>query len=63
MKQNQVILSSGGTIDGKSSIVHILGSCLVLALTVFFGVIQGVEGALQVYVAYWQASGFVASGS
>jgi hypothetical protein len=37
-------------------------AALVLGLTVFFGVIQSVEGALQVYVSYSQASGSVRSG-
>jgi hypothetical protein len=31
-------------------------AALVLGLTVFFGVVQSIEGALQVYVAYSQTS-------
>lgn len=36
-------------------------AALVLGLTVFFGVIQSVEGALQLYVGYSQVSGSVRS--
>jgi hypothetical protein len=37
-------------------------AALVLGLTVFFGVVQSIEGALQVYVAYSQTSKSVGLG-